>query len=97
MMGIAGGVCWAIPGRLLDTATQAAAEADWQRNWRRVQGIILLIQGCRQGKLCMNSPAVTIGGQPFDHLVYHWVSWGASKPATRRRFQTSQFGSCLVV
>jgi hypothetical protein len=52
------------------------------KRWRATAGPakeVFFSQVHHPGRLCasdfthMNSLAVTIGGQPFDHLVYHWV------------------------
>jgi hypothetical protein len=52
------------------------------KRWRATAGPakeVFFSQVHHPGRLCasdfthMNSLAVTIGGQPFDHMVYHWV------------------------
>jgi hypothetical protein len=52
------------------------------KRWRATAGPakeVFFSQVHHPGRLCasdfthMNSLGVTIGGQPFDHLVYHWV------------------------
>ena len=52
------------------------------KRWRATAGPakeVFFSQVHHPGRLCasdfthMNSLSVTIGGQPFDHLVYHWV------------------------
>ena len=52
------------------------------KQWRALEGRgheVFFAQSHRPGKLCqsdftfMNSLGITIGGQPFDHLIYHFV------------------------
>ena len=52
------------------------------KQWRALEGPgheVFFAQSHRPGKLCqsdftcMNGLGITIGGQPFDHLIYHFV------------------------
>ena len=68
------------PGKFDDT--QVRSFQGGVKRWRATAGPakeVFFSQVHHPGRLCasdfthMKSLAVTIGGQPFDHMVYHWV------------------------
>lgn len=68
------------PGRFDDSQLRSFQRG--VKRWRATAGPakeVFFDQTHHPGRLCasdfthMNSLGVTIGGQPFDHLVYHWV------------------------